>query len=170
MILYSHRNFHQQYFRIAICFDRNFISVPDPKTITGIELLPINRNIAVQYKCIYAVPFFPDHIFCRKTFIQFSKMEPCVLMYPNTCSVCIWREYFLQLVMPVFCIQSYLTVPWLNIFFVRENPYLQKLYQFVFILIILAMKNSRACAHRLNVAFFNDSYIAHAVFMLQIAF
>src|SRR6187397_1186646 len=69
----------------------------------------------------------------------------------------------------LICIRkTFLIISWFHIFFIWENPYLEKLNRLISILILFAMLNTSSCTHRLHITLLYHLSIAHAILMFKI--
>src|SRR6188472_996102 len=69
----------------------------------------------------------------------------------------------------LICIRkTFLIIAWFHIFFVWENPYLEKLNRLIGVFILFAMLNTGSCTHRLHITLSYHLSIAHAILMFQV--
>src|SRR5258705_9573832 len=64
--------------------------------------------------------------------------------------------------------KTFLVISWLYIFLIGENPYLEKFYRFVRVLIFFSMLDTGSGTHHLHIALPDDLFVTHVIKMLQV--
>src|SRR5258705_8138766 len=65
--------------------------------------------------------------------------------------------------------KTFLVISWLYIFLIGENPYLEKFYRFVRVLIFFSMLDTGSGTHHLYITLPDDLFITHVIKMFQVS-